>query len=105
MNPSKKAKTPGAYSPKPAEIDPEFSSLIPPLSKDELAQLEDSLRVEKRCRDPLVLWKGHNILLDGHNRLRLCDKHKIPFQAIEPEFPDREAARNFIMHNNSADET
>jgi len=81
------------------QIDPEFSSLIPPLSTDELSQLEDSLLAEKRCRDPLVIWKGHNILLDGHNRLRLCDKHNISFQIIELDFPDREAARSFIIHN------
>jgi len=80
-------------------IDPEFASLIPPLSKDELAQLEQSLLAENRCRDPLVIWKGHHILLDGHNRLRLCQKHGIPFQTIELDFPDREAARNFIIHN------
>jgi len=81
------------------KIDPEFAGLIPPLSRDELAQLEQSLLAEKACRDPLVIWKGHNILLDGHNRFSLCQKHGIAFQTIEREFPDRQAARSFIIHN------
>ena len=49
------------------QIDPEFKSLIPPLSNDERSQLLANL-LASGCRDPLVVWKGHNILLDGHNR-------------------------------------
>ena len=62
------------------QIDPEFAALIPPLSRDELAQLERSL-LEEGCCDPLLLWRGK--LIDGHNRLALCRKHRLPFRMEE----------------------
>lgn len=78
------------------QVDPEFSSLIPPLSNEELQRLEISL-LEEGCRDPLIVWKNENILLDGHNRLAVCRKHDIPFKVAYVELPDRPAARAYIV--------
>jgi hypothetical protein len=50
-------------------IDDHFQSLIPPLSAEEKAQLEENIKVEG-CRDTLITWQG--ILLDGHNRFEIC---------------------------------
>ena len=63
------------------EINPELESLIPAPSADELASLEASL-VQEGCRDPLVVYEpegegGPQILLDGHNRLRICKEKDI----------------------------
>lgn len=80
------------------KIDKEFAALIPALSKDELAQLERDLLAEG-CRDPLIVWKGKTILLDGHNRLSICRQHDIPFKVEAQEFPEREAAEAFILKN------
>jgi len=44
-------------------IDREFRSLIPALTEEELALLEESLKCEG-YRDPLVTWQGK--ILDGH---------------------------------------
>lgn len=80
----------------PIAIDPELSQLIPPLQPDELAQLESNILAEG-CRDPLVVWRG--TLLDGHNRLRICEKHGIPYRVVEIDLPDREAAEDWIDAN------
>jgi len=80
------------------KIDKVFAALIPPLSKDEYAQLEQSVLAEG-CREPLIVWKGKNILLDGHNRLSICRQHNLPFKMNALEFPDREAAEAFILKN------
>jgi len=40
-------------------IDNEFRGLIPPLTTEERAQLEENLLAEG-CRDPLVVWAGTN---------------------------------------------
>jgi len=80
------------------QIDKTLAALIPPLSKDELAQLERSLLAEG-CRDPLLVWKEKNILLDGHNRLKICRQHNIPFKVHALEFPDREVAEAFVVKN------
>ena len=80
------------------KIDKGLAALIPALSKDELAHLERSL-LSQGCRDPLIVWKGKNILLDGHNRLTICRQHNIPFKVEALEFPNREAAEAFIVKN------
>ena len=77
-------------------IDPQFLTLIPPLSPDEKQQLEANL-IEQGCRDALVIWG--NILLDGHNRFELCKKHNLDFQLHFIELEDRKAAHDWIIRN------
>jgi hypothetical protein len=79
-------------------IDPEFKSLIPILSPEEKSQLENNLLAEG-CRDPLVIWKGYNILLDGHNRYEICLKNGLDYELIEIELPSREDAHLWMMRN------
>ena len=79
-------------------IDPELKSLIPILSPEERAQLENNL-ISEGCRDPLVIWKGHNILLDGHNRYEICLKNGLNYELIEIDLPDRESAHLWMMRN------
>lgn len=82
----------------PIKIDPEFQKLIPPLAQEELMLLENSI-LHDGCRDPLVVWQGHNILLDGHNRYRICNRSKTPFATVELAMADREAAKAWIITN------
>lgn len=63
-------------------IEPEFRDMIPPLSADEYAQLEQNL-LRDGCRDPLSMW--HEVLLDGHNRYEICSRHGIAFQTVHIE--------------------
>lgn len=79
-------------------IDPEFNSLLVPLTEHENTLLLVSLKREG-CRDPLTVWAGHNILLDGHARLRLCQEHGIPFAVREIDLSDRRAAREWVWQN------
>jgi len=79
-------------------IDAEFKALIPPLSVEERQQLEANLLAEG-CRDPIVVWGGQGILLDGHNRLEICQKHSIHYETNELFLPDRDAARRWIINN------
>jgi hypothetical protein len=78
-------------------VDEEFRSLIPPLSAAERSGLEQQLRVDGRALVPLFVWKGHNLLLDGHNRLEICLKWKLPFAVLEIDLPDRDAAKAWIL--------
>lgn len=77
-------------------VDPEFERLIPPLSEQELRQLECSL-LDDGALSPLAVWTPHNILLDGHHRLRLFRLHDIPFTTTSLEFESRDAARLWII--------
>src|SRR5262245_3829620 len=78
-------------------IDPEFASLIPALAPDEFARLEASI-LREGCRDPLIVWEGEGILLDGHNRYRICTENGLPFNVEYRSLASREAARDFILH-------
>lgn len=84
-------------------IDREFKSLIPPLTAEEFDGLEQSILSEKRCRDPLVLWKHGNkhILLDGHTRYSIiCSSKGIKHRTVVlPSIRNRKQARNWIIDN------
>lgn len=60
-------------------ILPELQAYIDPLTPDEYEALERSILTEG-CRDALVLWG--NVLVDGHNRYRICQQHGVPFQTV-----------------------
>ena len=82
-------------------LDPEFQSLIAPLSADEFALLQSQI-LSQGCLSPLVVWKtedGQKILLDGHNRLEICTKHHRDFQTRNVSFPNRDKARLFILEH------
>lgn len=77
-------------------IDAEFAALIPPLTDDEQRQLEANLLADG-CREPLCVWQGQNILLDGHTRYGICQQHKIPFKTVTVALADRRAATLWII--------
>jgi hypothetical protein len=63
-------------------INDTLRAYIDPLTEDEYAALERSLLAEG-CRDALVLWG--DVLVDGHNRYSICQKHGIPFKTVQNE--------------------
>lgn len=62
------------------KINEDLRAYIDPLTEDEFAALERSL-LSEGCRDALVLWG--DLLVDGHNRYGICQKHEIPFATIQ----------------------
>jgi len=79
-------------------IDPEFKSLIPPLTDGEREHLTTNL-LSNGCREPLVVWIEEKLLLDGHNRHEICTKHDIFYKIEEISLGDRQAAINWIVNN------
>jgi len=79
-------------------IDPEFAALCPPLTPEEYSGLEESL-LSEGCRDALVVWEGEGVLLDGHNRKRICEEYGIGYRVTTLRFPNREAAAIWIILN------
>jgi hypothetical protein len=73
-----------------------FKNLCPPLRIEEFAGLEQSILADG-CRDPLVTWQGK--LVDGHNRLKICKNHDLPYQTREIDLPDEEAAKQWVYAN------
>lgn len=58
-----------------------LKSLIPALEEEQVRSLEQSLIDEGRAYNALWVWG--DILVDGHHRLELCEKHNLPYEAIQ----------------------
>jgi ParB-like chromosome segregation protein Spo0J len=78
------------------KINPEFQRLCPPLTEEEREQLEKNI-IADGCIDPLILWNG--TLIDGHNRLDICQKNDIPFETVQKNFESEDDAKRWIVLN------
>lgn len=79
-------------------IDPEFRQLIPPLTDEELASLEEGI-LRDGCLDPLIIWQEQRLLLDGHNRKEICDRYGVDYTTREISLPDRDTAERWIIEH------
>ena len=80
------------------KIDPEFQNQIPPPTDDEYKQLEENILKEGKLLSPLIVW--NNILVDGHNRYAILQKHpEIYFSTMPLPFESREEVLAWICKN------
>ncbi len=77
-------------------INQEFASLIPPLSDDEYSRLERSILAEG-VREPVITWNG--VIVDGHNRNKICTEHGLECPHAEHSFSSVDAAKIWIIEN------
>ncbi|MGJ7501635.1 plasmid replication/partition related protein [Variovorax sp. ZT5P49] len=61
-------------------VNEELKAYIDPMTPEEHEALERSILAEG-CRDALVLWG--DVLVDGHNRYGICQKHDLPFKTVQ----------------------
>lgn len=79
-------------------IDPEFEGKIPPLSDEELKQLEANILADGIVINPIIVWNG--VIVDGHNRFHIIKKHPhISYTTHERGFADRFEAIAWICKN------
>jgi len=74
-----------------------FLNLIPPLSDEEFQGLEESILAEGQCRDTIKIWRG--IIVDGHNRYAICQKHGIHAKSQKLRFSSKQDAELWIVQN------
>jgi hypothetical protein len=80
-------------------IDEEFQNLCPPLDAEEREMLRQSI-CEDGCRDPIVYWTAPgNPIVDGMHRHEICQGEGRSFPTLGMEFPDRNAAKCWILRN------
>lgn len=79
--------------------DPELKKLIDPLNAKEREDLENSIRENGfNPALPIILWKGQDIVVDGHNRLEICQKLGIKPVFTEQEFKTIEEVKEFMVN-------
>ena len=81
-------------------IKKELQDLIIPLSKEEFSQLESNIKSEG-CREALVAWDKRDelILIDGHNRFKICNKHNIPFEVVKLKMDTLDEVKIWMLNN------
>ena len=79
------------------KVDAELKAYLPPLDRETKALLEESLKNAGRARQPIEVWKGQDVIIDGHNRYEICTRLKLPFETIELEFKDRKAVKQYQL--------
>lgn len=57
---------------------PELAELLPPLTAEQSAALEADL-LKNGCYAPVIVNEDM-VVIDGHNRKALCEKHGLPYQ-------------------------
>ena len=82
------------------KVKSEFKQLIPPLTKAEYDGLETSI-INEGCRDAILVWlqDGSKVIVDGHNRYEICQKHNIPFETKDISFESEDDAGAWIIRN------
>lgn len=82
-------------------INEEFAKLLPKQTEEQYTRLRASI-IAEGCRDPLVVWKHHDVLLDGHTRLEICDAEGIEYRTVEMEFASATEAKAWVVRNGLA---
>ena len=76
-------------------ILPEMAELLPPLSAEQLDALEADL-IKNGCYAPIIVNEDM-VIIDGHNRQALCEKHGIPYNMAVFAFDDLLEAKQWAL--------
>lgn len=82
------------------KINIDFENLIPKQTAEQFKQLEENMVSEGRARNPLVVWRGRDTLVDGHHRLRILKAHpELKWSVVEQDFTDEDEVKEWIIKN------
>jgi len=79
-------------------INEKFKNLINPPTEEEKNILEENI-LKDGVRHPLTVWKEKGILIDGHTRLEICQKHNLPYEIEEISLSDEDHAMSWMANN------
>ena len=85
---------------KDIKVSLDFENLIPKQTAEQFKQLEENMVSEGRARNPLVVWRGHDTLVDGHHRLKILKAHpELRWSVVEQDFADEDEVKEWIIKN------
>lgn len=76
-------------------VRPDFADLLPPLSNEQLFLLEADI-LKNGCYAPVIV-NEELVIVDGHNRASICDKHGIPYRMAVFSFEDDLTAKQWAL--------
>ncbi len=72
-----------------------FAELLPPLPEEQLSLLEADIQ-QNGCYSPIIVNEDM-VVIDGHNRLSICEKHGIPYRMAVFSFEDDLEAKQWAL--------
>ncbi|MBQ9720965.1 MAG: hypothetical protein IJV64_09775 [Oscillospiraceae bacterium] len=74
---------------------PEFAGLLPPLTEEQLDALEKDI-VANGCYAPVIVNEDM-VVIDGHSRKSICEKHNIPYRMAVFSVEDALEAKQWAL--------
>ena len=74
---------------------PEVEQLLPPLSGEQFFALESDI-LENGCYTPIIVNEDM-VIIDGHNRFHICEKHGLPYRILVFSFADLLEAKQWAL--------
>ena len=71
------------------QIDEELENLLPKLEVEKYNLLRTDI-IKNGCINPIIVWNG--LIVDGHNRYRICKENNIEFKTKEMNFANKQEA-------------
>lgn len=71
------------------QIDEELENLLPKLEAEKYNLLRSDI-IKNGCINPIIVWNG--LIVDGHNRYKICKENNIEFKTKEMSFVNKEEA-------------
>ena len=84
----------GSYQRMPVVL-PEMEELLPSLSAEQFSALESDI-LENGCYAPVIVNEDM-VIIDGHNRFRICEKHGLPLRMLVFSFADLLEAKQWAL--------
>ena len=88
-------KTEYSSSERTPVVLPEMEQLLPPLSGEQFSALEGDI-LENGCYAPIIVNEDM-VIVDGHNRFRICEKHGLPLKMLVFSFEDLLEAKQWAL--------
>ncbi len=80
------------------KINPELDGLLDTLEPKALEELRKSIE-EEGVRDPIIVWKEENVIVDGHNRYRIAQELDKPVKTTYRSFSDISSVKQWMLRN------
>lgn len=87
----------------------ELRQFITPLTPEEYKTLEANI-LQQGCKDPLTIWETTHqivgiddtdkkvyVLIDGHNRYKICEQYGIDYKIAVLSFEDLEKVKDYMI--------
>ena len=80
---------------KKPQIKTEFAELLPPLSNEQREALEADI-LQNGCYSPVIVNEDM-VIVDGHNRQRICEEYGVPYTMAVFAFEDDLEAKQWAL--------